>query len=151
MSDLHLAHIDPASIRSLACSDALLGMINAIDLPLRSTFRQLTERPASATTHIENCVVLLDGNVLQAPVGHLRMSRIHVPQNESTQPSCWLLTLIYASTVGDHVCFHSGSLRCCPLTAVVCDHSDDFSVLAELHELGCPCAFLILVADDDTG
>ncbi len=37
------------------------------------------------------------------------------------------------------------------LSAVVCDHSDDFSVLTELHELGRLCALLVLVADHDAG
>src|SRR5215467_3750821 len=36
------------------------------------------------------------------------------------------------------------------LIAIVCDNSRDFSVLAELHELGRFCAFLILVAKHKT-
>jgi len=42
-------------------------------------------------------------------------------------------------------------LRSCRLSAVICDYSNDFSVLAELHELGGHCAFLILVEHHDTG
>jgi len=37
------------------------------------------------------------------------------------------------------------------LATVICDHSRDFSVLAELHELGGFCAFLVLVTNHDTG
>jgi hypothetical protein len=47
-------------------------------------------------------VVLLDGNVRQAPVGQPGMARIHAPQSEAPEPSCGLLPLGYRFAGGGH-------------------------------------------------
>src|SRR5438094_2990856 len=52
LHELDSPHLNPAGIRLLACSDTSLGIIEPIDLALRSAFRQLVKRSAAATTHI---------------------------------------------------------------------------------------------------
>ena len=102
MLDLDASHVDPARIGSLAGSDTLLGIIHAIDLALGSDRGELVDGPTAATTYIENAVVLFDGNVRQTPVCHARVPRIHAPQNESAQPSGWLLALRNPSAAHDY-------------------------------------------------
>lgn len=94
VADLHAAEIDPACIRSLGRGDALVGIIDAVDFSLRSHRRQFADGPTSATTDIEDGVIVADGDVPQAPVGEPGMARIHSPQAEAAQPSAGLAALI---------------------------------------------------------
>src|SRR5262249_50828856 len=64
--------------------------------------RQLAHGSTSATTDVEDDVMRMYRNVRQAPVGYLGMTRIHVPQGESSKPSSRLLTLIYAWACAGH-------------------------------------------------
>lgn len=118
MPDFDPAHIDPASICSFACDYALLGKINAEDPSLCRCRGLLANRSAATTTYIENRVVLFDGNVRQTPICEVGMTPVHAPQNESAQPSCWLLALSRAWAADDDgrfqgvaACFNSNGGR----------------------------------------
>jgi hypothetical protein len=52
----------PACAGFLRCDDALFGIINAVNFSLGGPRRQLVDRPTAATTYIQDCVVLLNGN-----------------------------------------------------------------------------------------
>jgi len=97
LPDLHPAGVDLSCIESLRRGNALLGVINTIDLSLDSDRRQLTHRPPTPATDIENSVTLSHRNMPQPPVRQLGMTRIHSRQDEPSQPSRRLPALI------DHV------------------------------------------------
>src|SRR5215472_4489521 len=102
VADLDPAESDPACIRSLGGSDALLGIIDAVDFSLRGYRRQFADGPAAATTDVEDGVIVTDGDVPQAPVGEPGMARIHSPKIEATQPSGGLAALIHRHSPAGH-------------------------------------------------
>lgn len=107
VADLDAAEIDPSCVGSRCCGDALFGIIDAVDFPVRGEGCQLTDGPATAATYVEDGVVIVDRNVLQAPVGQPGMAGIHAPQREAAEPSRRLAALIFSRARG----CHSGSPR----------------------------------------
>jgi hypothetical protein len=71
-------------------------MIDAIDLALSGDCSQLAHGSASAAAYIEDDVLFPNQSMRQTPICHLGVARIHIPQNQSSQPSSRILTLIYA-------------------------------------------------------
>ena len=59
LPDFDAAKIDPSPICSLSCSDALLGIIDAVDFSLCGRRCQLANRSAASATYIEDRVVAL--------------------------------------------------------------------------------------------
>ncbi len=102
--DLDTSQRNPLSVCLLAGGDTLLGMIHAIDSAFYGLRSQLVERPATPAANIKNRVLLLYVNVRQTPICNPRVPRVHVPQENPSQPSLWLLALIAARLDGD--CFH---------------------------------------------
>src|SRR5215467_6917143 len=94
--NLNACHIDPLLVRSHGHGHALRRMIDAIDLTLSGDFSQLAHGSASAAAYVEDDVLFPYRSMRQAPICDLGVPRIHIAQNQSSQPSSRVLALIYA-------------------------------------------------------
>src|SRR5580698_3632906 len=68
LSNLDAAHFEPACIGSLGYGNALLRIIDTVDLPPCGRCRQLAERPSATAAHVQDGEILLYANVPQAPI-----------------------------------------------------------------------------------
>src|SRR5216684_2333576 len=105
LPDLDTCLIYPLPVDFGGHSHARPGMIDAADFSLCGGRRQLTHRSASAASHVEDGGVLFYRNVRQPPVRYFGMPRIHIPQNESAQPSFRLPAWIAPWAFDDHSWF----------------------------------------------
>jgi hypothetical protein len=91
--NLNTRDIDPLPVRSRGRCHARLRMIDAIDLALSGDRSQLTYRSASTAAHVEDDVLLPWRSMRQTPICHPGMPGIHIPQDESSEPSSRVLAL----------------------------------------------------------
>jgi hypothetical protein len=68
-------------------------MIDAMDLAVGNEGSQLANSPPATAAQVENRVPLPDRDMLQSPIGQFGMPKVHCPQGEPAEPSCWFTAL----------------------------------------------------------
>jgi len=94
LRNFNAARLDQLRILRARCAYAALGVIHTAHYSLCGSPSQLLDRPAAATTHVQNREMLVDWNVLQPPIGHAGMGQVHHPYKNPAHPFCGLSDLI---------------------------------------------------------
>lgn len=81
--DFDAAGLDGIGVCLAGHGDAAFGVVDAINLPLRSLRGKLLNGAAAAAADVENCEVWVDFRVFQPPIGELRVRRVHQPDERA--------------------------------------------------------------------